>query len=186
MVLKWTVLGAQEELGVVLGHPEHPEARSDRICSSRHDLQRTESGHATEIGTREHHGDGCRRREKVSQARFSRIRGAWTTENEEYTKRWEHFGTDEGYLALEMLDPPGATDRKPYRDPGVNHIGFVVDDLPALRDRLMAAGYRAGDLREEGEGPARLRSYIFDDLGMEWEFVQYLTEDVEKMNVYEP
>lgn len=129
--------------------------------------------------------DAAKRFLKIAFPEFE-VRGSRTTENEEYTKRWEHFGTDERYLALEMLDPPGATDRKPYRDPGVNHIGFVVDDLPALRDRLMAAGYRAGDLREEGEGPARLRSYIFDDLGMEWEFVQYLTEDVEKMNVYEP
>lgn len=129
--------------------------------------------------------DAAKRFLKIAFPEFE-VRGSGTTENEEYTKRWEHFGTDERYLALEMLDPPGATDRKPYRDPGVNHIGFVVDDLPALRDRLMAAGYWAGDLREEGEGPARLRSYIFDDLGMEWEFVQYLTEDVEKMNVYEP
>ena len=76
-------------------------------------------------------------------------------------------------------------DRAPYRDPGVNHIGFVVEDLRALRDRLVGAGYRAGDVNEEGEGPARLRSYIFDDLGMEWEFVQYLTDDPERMNVYE-
>ena len=113
------------------------------------------------------------------------VRGTGTTQNEGYSKRWEHFGTDERYLALEVLDPPGATDRRPYRDPGVNHIGFVVDDLRDLRDRLTGAGYRAGKVNEEGEGPARLRVYIFDDLGMEWEFVEYLTDDPDRMNVYE-
>ena len=30
-----TVLGAQEELGGVLGHPRHPEARSDRISENK-------------------------------------------------------------------------------------------------------------------------------------------------------
>lgn len=113
------------------------------------------------------------------------VRGTGMSRNDEHSKRWEHFGTHERYLALEQLEPSGSTDRAPYRDPGVNHIGFVVEDLRALRDRLVGAGYRAGDVNEEGEGPARLRSYIFDDLGMEWEFVQYLTDDPERMNVYE-
>ena len=37
----------------------------------------------------------------------------------------------------------------------------------------------------EGDGPYRKRAYIFDGVGNEWEFVEYLTDEPEKANVYE-
>jgi hypothetical protein len=44
---------------------------------------------------------------------------------------WVHVGTDETYLALSRAgaSPPG---RAAYRDPALNHLGFVVDDADAL------------------------------------------------------
>lgn len=100
-------------------------------------------------------------------------------------KRWEHFGTQETYVALEEIREVTDADRKPYRDLGINHIGWVVEDLETLRNRALEAGYRTGDLMLEGEGPSRKRVYIFDSVGNEWEFVEYLTDDDGKRNVYE-
>ena len=37
------------------------------------------------------------------------VRGTSTSRNDEHSKRWEHFGTHERYLALEQLEPSGST-----------------------------------------------------------------------------
>jgi extradiol dioxygenase family protein len=100
-------------------------------------------------------------------------------------KRWEHFGTAETYVALEEMDESTSTDRKPHHDPGINHIGFVVEDVEGMAEKLAGAGFRSGDVHIEGEGPYRKRVYIFDGVGNEWEFVEYLTDDSSKANVYE-
>ena len=100
-------------------------------------------------------------------------------------KRWLHFGTPDTYIALEEVFEETTSDRKTSRDPGVNHIGFVVEDIGALTEKTARAGFRTGEVMAEGEGPYRKRVYIFDGVGNEWEFVEYLTEDAEKRNVYE-
>ncbi|MBT3604360.1 MAG: VOC family protein [Candidatus Latescibacteria bacterium] len=110
-------------------------------------------------------------------------RGGDTVEIEGGQKQWLHVGTDETYIALESVTPTTDSDRRPYRDLGINHIGFVVDDLDGVIARLVEAGYETGDLAEEID--YRKRTYVFDDNGVEWEFVQYLTEDAEKANVYQ-
>jgi len=101
------------------------------------------------------------------------------------TKRWVHFGTDETYIALEEMLEKTSTDRKPHQDPGINHIGFVIDDVEGMAARMSQGGYRTGEVHVEGEGPYRKRVYIFDGVGNEWEFVEYLSDDPVKANVYE-
>jgi len=94
---------------------------------------------------------------------------------------WCHFGDDEVYFALTTIGP--GEDRKPYgATTGLNHIGFEVDDIDALRVRMEAAGYRH-NLRFD-DHPARRRIYYFDPEGNDWEFVQYLTEDQSQRNDY--
>jgi hypothetical protein len=66
---------------------------------------------------------------------------------------------------------------------GFNHVGFVVNDLAEVIQRLQDVGYKTGDLAEEID--YRQRTYIFDENGVEWEFVQYLSEEPEKANVYQ-
>ena len=96
-------------------------------------------------------------------------------------KSWLHVGTDRTYLALE--ETPGTGSQRKHGDPGINHVGFVVDDLEALTASLVAAGYDTGDLAEDID--YRKRTYIFDGNGVEWEFVQYLTDVPENANTYD-
>jgi hypothetical protein len=56
--------------------------------------------------------------------------------------RWVHIGTDETYIALNQADDERTPRWEPYSgQPGVNHLGFEVDDVAALSARMLAAGY---------------------------------------------
>jgi catechol 2,3-dioxygenase-like lactoylglutathione lyase family enzyme len=113
-----------------------------------------------------------------------KVRGGQKTDLGDFQKEWLHLGTDDTYIALEEVTLEPGNIRSRHHDPGINHIGFVVDDMTTLTDRLREAGYEAGELIEEGDGPYRKRIYVLDDVGNEWEFVQYLTDDPDKANDY--
>ena len=91
--------------------------------------------------------------------------------------RWVHLGTTHGYFALETPHDPQASPehRRRYHDFGVNHIGLVVDDVDAVAQRLQAADYPETYVADPH--PTRIRRYFQDPSGMEWELVQYLTDD---------
>jgi len=94
---------------------------------------------------------------------------------------WRHVGDDESYVALQAVPKQGA--RTPYGStPGLNHLGFEVDDLDALRRRLESAGFRHNLLI--ASHPARRRIYFHDPEGNDWEFVEYTTVDRERRNDY--
>ena len=62
----------------------------------------------------------------------------------EKAQRWVHVGTEDSYLCVEDR---GATEKgphKPYVHPGMNHMGFVVNDGEALAKRMQEAGYKQG------------------------------------------
>ena len=40
--------------------------------------------------------------------------------------RWCHIGTEHSYLALQEVVERSSVDRTPYRDAGINHIGFFL------------------------------------------------------------
>ena len=101
----------------------------------------------------------------------------------EKARRWVHVGTEESYLCGEDR---GATERgphEPYVHPGLNHIGFVVEDGRATADRLANAGYSQGSTFLDH--PHRHRYYFFDHDGNEYEFVQYLSDIPEERNEYD-
>ncbi|MDP6039712.1 MAG: VOC family protein [Candidatus Latescibacteria bacterium] len=112
-----------------------------------------------------------------------KVRGDGRSENGEFKKHWLHVGNDQTYIALEEITPKTESGRRAYRDVGFNHVGFVVNDLAEVIQRLQDVGYKTGDLAEEID--YRQRTYIFDENGVEWEFVQYLSEEPEKANVYQ-
>jgi len=96
--------------------------------------------------------------------------------------RWAHVGTNDTYLALgEEAPNPRPTDTS-YDTCGVNHLGYVVDDADEVRARLLKAGYKEGFVPPPH--PHRKRVYIFDPEGMEWEFIQYLSDDPAKRHDY--
>ncbi|CCN73191.1 VOC family protein [Vibrio nigripulchritudo] len=96
--------------------------------------------------------------------------------------RWCHIGTDSTYIALQEGNINEDDNRTPYRHVGINHIGFVVDDADEVQRRLVEQGYRQNDM--ETEHPFRKRLYFYDHDGMEWEFVQYLSENPSERNDY--
>ncbi|MBC7004392.1 VOC family protein [Photobacterium sp. BZF1] len=96
--------------------------------------------------------------------------------------RWCHIGTEQSYLALQEVVERTSVDRTPYVDSGINHIGLVSEDVEAIRARLLAAGYKENEM--ETSHPWRKRVYFWDPNGIEWEFIEYLSQDNSQRNDY--
>ncbi len=96
-------------------------------------------------------------------------------EHREADDHWIHVGTNEAYVSLNEGGRTGPGG-------GLNHLGFIVEDARAVRERLLAAGYKEG--YQGPSHPHRERIYFLDDDGMEWEFVSYSTDDPAKRNTY--
>lgn len=97
-------------------------------------------------------------------------------------KRWVHLGTDATYISINQMPDP-AEGQLEHQRPGYNHLGFAVEDADALHARMLSAGYREGFVPETH--PHRKRVYFIDNDGMEYEFVQYHSDDVAERNDYE-
>jgi catechol 2,3-dioxygenase-like lactoylglutathione lyase family enzyme len=101
-----------------------------------------------------------------------RLRGGGVQEG----VRWAHVGTDDSYIALTEVG-------RPAPEVGdLNHLGYVVDDVEALAQRLTAAGFREGF--RSPPHPHRKRRYFHDPDDREWEFVEYLSDDPAQRNDY--
>jgi catechol 2,3-dioxygenase-like lactoylglutathione lyase family enzyme len=97
--------------------------------------------------------------------------------------RWVHVGTDDTYLALTQATAEPAERFVPYSEtPGTNHLGYEVDDVEALRQRMLAAGYRESSVANRH--PHRRRVYFADREGNDWEFVEYASDRPEERNDY--
>ena len=82
-----------------------------------------------------------------------------------------HVGDDRCYLALFQSSPELAAPPKvDYNAVGLNHFGFVVDDLDAVRARLTKHGLSP---HQEADYEPGRRLYFFDPDGIEVELVQY-------------
>lgn len=98
--------------------------------------------------------------------------------------RWVHLGTAETYIAINEAPEEPAEAWVPYVGrPGLNHLGYEVDDAEGLRRRLTQAGYR--DSTVPNDHPWRKRVYFHDAEGNDWEFVEYRSDDPAKRNDYE-
>ena len=98
--------------------------------------------------------------------------------------RWVHVGTGETYIALNGAKASDPARPKPYSGtPGVNHLAYEVDDAKALRERMLAKGYRESTV--SNAHPFRTRIYFYDPEGNDWEFVEYLTDDLARRNDYD-
>ncbi len=98
--------------------------------------------------------------------------------------RWLHVGNDVTYVNLSEAPEAPSQTRKPYSGtPGLNHLGFEVDDAEALRARMAEAGYF--DSTFPNSHPHRRRVYFYDKSGQDWEFVQYLSDNPAERNDYD-
>ena len=96
---------------------------------------------------------------------------------------WAHVGNAETYLSLLAATGEAAERLVPYAGkPGLNHLGFEVDDVAALRERLCAAGY--DETTVPNAHPYRRRVYFEDREGNDWEFVEYRSSDPAERNDY--
>jgi catechol 2,3-dioxygenase-like lactoylglutathione lyase family enzyme len=109
-----------------------------------------------------------------------RVRGEGTSPD---GSRWVHLGTQETYIALSPAKAEPEKRWMPYRGmPGVNHLAYEVDDVEALRERMKSAGYK--DSTPLNAHPHRKRQYFYDPEGNDWEFVQYLSQNLAERNDY--
>jgi catechol 2,3-dioxygenase-like lactoylglutathione lyase family enzyme len=98
--------------------------------------------------------------------------------------RWMHIGTDETYIALNETRQERDSGWAPYSGkPGVNHLGYEVEDVDALCERLAAAGFEEKTI--PNNHPHRKRVYFNDAEGNDWEFVQYFTNNMSLRNDYD-
>lgn len=98
--------------------------------------------------------------------------------------RWVHIGTDETYVALNQAEVGAEKSFKPYAGmPGVNHLGYEVDDVDSLRSRMLEGGFEESTV--PNTHPHRKRVYFYDLEGNDWEFVQYHSENPRERNDYE-
>lgn len=84
-----------------------------------------------------------------------------------------HVGSDAHYLALFQASEESIADPIPELDtarPGVNHLGFAVDDMDETIERLRALG--VGPKSDDVYDPGR-HVYFLDPDGFEVELVQY-------------
>lgn len=94
---------------------------------------------------------------------------------------WSHFGNDQTYIALLQADAPGSeSDEKipdyQYEDRyRLMHIAYAINNIDDMRERLSAAGYQP-DALHLNDHPHRKRIYYLDGNGIEWEFIEYLTD----------
>ncbi|MEZ5003580.1 MAG: VOC family protein [Chitinophagales bacterium] len=101
----------------------------------------------------------------------------------EGNRKWIHLGDDVTYLALNEAKLTDQSIINDYDTKGFNHIGFVVEDVKAIADRLMAADYQRNYPKQIQ--PFRIRDYFLDADGNEYEFVEYLSDKTEERNSYD-
>jgi hypothetical protein len=58
----------------------------------------------------------------------------------------------------------------------------MVDNAEQVRSRLLATDYIESTI--ENNHPFRKRVYFYDHEGRDWEFVEYLSENLEERNDY--
>ncbi len=81
-----------------------------------------------------------------------------------------HIGNDHAYLAL--FEGEGHAPARDYSHVGMNHFGFVVEDMDAVKARLEEMGVTAH--MDESYEPGR-HVYFMDPDGFEVELVEYET-----------
>lgn len=98
------------------------------------------------------------------------------------TREWVHLGDSDTYIAINQAKYSDLKANKNYDTLGINHMGFVVENVEEIAQNLLDAGYKR-DYPKQVE-QFRIRDYFADADGNQFEFVQYLSELPEERNNY--
>lgn len=110
-----------------------------------------------------------------------RVRGSGETDHGDWSERWLHVGTDDLYVCLNTTTRVEKAERKAREETGLNHVGFMVDDVEAIQGKYEAGGFKCSLADEQ---PSRKRLYVTDESGITWEFIEYLSDDPAVRNDY--
>ncbi len=97
-------------------------------------------------------------------------------------REWVHFGDDDTYIAINQAKQSDLKVEKNYDKIGINHLGFVVQNVEEIANNLLNSGYKR-DYPKEVE-QFRIRDYFADADGNQYEFVQYLSDKPQEKNSY--
>lgn len=97
-------------------------------------------------------------------------------------REWVHLGDEDTYIAINQAKQNSLTTDKNYDKIGINHLGFVVQNVEEIANNLLKNGYKR-DFPKEVE-QFRIRDYFADTDGNQYEFVQYLSEVPAERNNY--
>lgn len=98
------------------------------------------------------------------------------------TREWVHFGDEDTYLTINQAIEKDEKNGKNYDRIGINHLGFVVQNVEEIAANLLRNGYKR-DYPKQVE-QFRIRDYFADPDGNQYEFIQYLSEVAEERNKY--
>ncbi len=110
------------------------------------------------------------------------VRGGGQGEYQGATTAWLHLGIDELYVSVNTTSKT-VTRQQPHGVPetGINHVGFIVENVDDVQGKYEAAGFRCVPVDEL---PSRKRLYVDDSDGIQWEFIQYMSDDFAVRNDY--
>lgn len=97
-------------------------------------------------------------------------------------REWVHLGDDNTYIALNKAKLHNLKVDKNYDKIGINHLGFVVENVEEIANNLLKNGYERDFPKEVEE--FRIRDYFADTDGNQYEFIQYLSEVPAEKNRY--
>ena len=95
--------------------------------------------------------------------------------------RWLHVGHTHHYLALQSGGEGAALDWQTHQT-GTKHVGIVVASVDEVVAQLQAAGFALDHWG--GASPHRRSAYFVEPGSLQFEFVQYLSDDPALRNHY--
>ncbi|MEP0262348.1 VOC family protein [Dokdonia sp.] len=98
------------------------------------------------------------------------------------TRKWVHLGDEDTYIAINQARQNDIKVDNNYDSIGINHLGFVVQDVEEITNNLLSNGYKR-DYPKQIE-QFRIRDYFTDADGNQYEFIQYLSDVVNEKNSY--
>jgi catechol 2,3-dioxygenase-like lactoylglutathione lyase family enzyme len=110
------------------------------------------------------------------------VRGSGKGEYQGATTAWLHLGIDELYVSINTAGNI-LTQHRSYEMPetGINHVGFIDENVDDLQGKYEAAGFRCSPVDEL---PSRKRLDVDDADGIQWKFIQYMSDDFAVRNDY--